>query len=404
MPRSTPSVQPDDLRWHVPSVQMDPADSPALARFLDHVDVVLSVHGYGRNGMFTTLLLGGADRPLADHLAGHLRAALPGYTVDRRPGCHPPAAAGPAPRQPGQPVAAVAACRSSCRPASACRDPTPTPRRGRRWSTAWWPPWSRPEAPDLPAARAVGRRTRSGRGGGRAGRSRAPNARAPAGSRPSSRGGERRGPPSPPSPRPRPPPWPPGRRQDGSGARRGRRSGWPGDGWPSRRPSRRATYGAPGPPPAPGARSAPRRGRGRRTGWRRGAGPWSSCSSCRSASPSASRPRRSTNADRRPALLVGGGQGHGFGLVDAHLDGLVPPGPGLGDGVRVEVVEVDACGQVLGVDGVEISHGPQSSEIAPILVAERPQTEQFRVQRPRSSWRVGATLGGAGGVGAAPRP
>ena len=74
-------VQPDDLRWHVPSVQMDPADSPALARFLDHVDVVLSVHGYGRDGMFTTLLLGGADRPLASHLAGHLRTALPGYTV-----------------------------------------------------------------------------------------------------------------------------------------------------------------------------------------------------------------------------------------------------------------------------------------------------------------------------------
>jgi len=73
--------QPDDLRWHVPSVRLDPADSPALARFLDHVDVVLSVHGYGRDGMFTTLLLGGGNRELADHVAGHLRAALPGYTI-----------------------------------------------------------------------------------------------------------------------------------------------------------------------------------------------------------------------------------------------------------------------------------------------------------------------------------
>ena len=72
--------QPDDLR-HIPSVQMDPAESPALERFLDHVDVVLSVHGYGRDGLFTTLLLGGGDRSLAGHVAGHLRAALPNYTV-----------------------------------------------------------------------------------------------------------------------------------------------------------------------------------------------------------------------------------------------------------------------------------------------------------------------------------
>ncbi len=75
-------VQPDDLRWHVPSVRMDPADSPALARFLGHVDVVLSVHGFGRDGLFTTLLLGGADRGLAGHVAGHLRRALPAYTVE----------------------------------------------------------------------------------------------------------------------------------------------------------------------------------------------------------------------------------------------------------------------------------------------------------------------------------
>jgi phage replication-related protein YjqB (UPF0714/DUF867 family) len=74
--------QPDDLRWHVPSVRMDPADSPALAGFLDHVDVVLSVHGYGREGWFTTLLLGGGDRALAAHVAQHLRAALPGYQIE----------------------------------------------------------------------------------------------------------------------------------------------------------------------------------------------------------------------------------------------------------------------------------------------------------------------------------
>ena len=75
-------VQPDDLRWHIPSVQMDPADSVALRTFLDHVDVVLSVHGYGRDGLFTTLLLGGGDRALAGHVATHLRATLPGYTIE----------------------------------------------------------------------------------------------------------------------------------------------------------------------------------------------------------------------------------------------------------------------------------------------------------------------------------
>jgi len=74
--------QPDDLRWHIPSVRMDPADSPALGRFLTHVDVVLSVHGYGRDGLFTTLLLGGGNRTVAAHVAGHLRDALPGYRVE----------------------------------------------------------------------------------------------------------------------------------------------------------------------------------------------------------------------------------------------------------------------------------------------------------------------------------
>jgi len=74
--------QPDDLRWHVPSVRLDPADSPALARFLDHVDVVLSVHGYGREGLFTTLLLGGGNRALAGQVASSLRTALPGYVVE----------------------------------------------------------------------------------------------------------------------------------------------------------------------------------------------------------------------------------------------------------------------------------------------------------------------------------
>jgi phage replication-related protein YjqB (UPF0714/DUF867 family) len=73
--------QPDGLRWHVPSIEVTPDESDSLGAFLDHVDVAVALHGYGREGMWTTLLLGGSHRELATHLAGHLRRALPGYEV-----------------------------------------------------------------------------------------------------------------------------------------------------------------------------------------------------------------------------------------------------------------------------------------------------------------------------------
>lgn len=68
--------QPPDLTWHVPSTKFDPAASPALAAFLDHVDTVVAVHGFGRVGLWTTLLVGGRNRTLAGRLAGALRGAL----------------------------------------------------------------------------------------------------------------------------------------------------------------------------------------------------------------------------------------------------------------------------------------------------------------------------------------
>jgi phage replication-related protein YjqB (UPF0714/DUF867 family) len=74
-------VQPADLRWHIPSTAVRPAESPALRRFLDHVDAVVAVHGFGRDGYWTSLLLGGRGRGLASHLAGCLRPALPDYEV-----------------------------------------------------------------------------------------------------------------------------------------------------------------------------------------------------------------------------------------------------------------------------------------------------------------------------------
>jgi len=89
--------QPEGFRWHVPSQLFDPAESRALAAFLEHVDVAVAVHGYGRAEHWTTLLLGGQNRPLATHVATHLRATLPEYEmvdeVDRIPaalrGLHP---------------------------------------------------------------------------------------------------------------------------------------------------------------------------------------------------------------------------------------------------------------------------------------------------------------------------
>ena len=74
-------IQPVGFRWHVPSRLIDPACSPALTEFLRHVDVAIAVHGFGRPTMFTTLLLGGGNRQLAEHVAGHLRPRLPDYVV-----------------------------------------------------------------------------------------------------------------------------------------------------------------------------------------------------------------------------------------------------------------------------------------------------------------------------------
>lgn len=75
-------TQPPELTWHIPSKLFDPARSPKLAGFLDHVDTVVTVHGYGRPDRLTTLLLGGRNRELAAHLAGRLQPALPEYTIE----------------------------------------------------------------------------------------------------------------------------------------------------------------------------------------------------------------------------------------------------------------------------------------------------------------------------------
>jgi phage replication-related protein YjqB (UPF0714/DUF867 family) len=70
---------PEGYPHHLPSALYNPAESAKLAEFLDHVEVAVSLHGYGRIGRSTELLAGGTNRALAAHLAHHLD--LPGYQV-----------------------------------------------------------------------------------------------------------------------------------------------------------------------------------------------------------------------------------------------------------------------------------------------------------------------------------
>lgn len=70
---------PDHYPHHLPSARYLAAQSPRLAEFLDHVEVAVSLHGYGRIGRSTQLLAGGRNRALADHLAEHVE--VPGYQV-----------------------------------------------------------------------------------------------------------------------------------------------------------------------------------------------------------------------------------------------------------------------------------------------------------------------------------
>jgi phage replication-related protein YjqB (UPF0714/DUF867 family) len=70
---------PDHYPHHLSSALYRSQESPRLAEFLDHVEVAVSLHGYGRIGRSTQLLAGGRNRSLADHLARHV--VVPGYQV-----------------------------------------------------------------------------------------------------------------------------------------------------------------------------------------------------------------------------------------------------------------------------------------------------------------------------------
>ena len=73
--------QPEGFRWHVPSHLHAPESSPALRSFLDHVETVISIHGYGRDGFWTRILVGGANREFATRCAVGLRSEIDGFEI-----------------------------------------------------------------------------------------------------------------------------------------------------------------------------------------------------------------------------------------------------------------------------------------------------------------------------------
>jgi len=74
-------VQPPDVRWHLPSHVVGASASPAMVAFLEHIDIAIAVHGYGRPDRRRDILLGGRNRDAAALLGAGLRARLPGWRV-----------------------------------------------------------------------------------------------------------------------------------------------------------------------------------------------------------------------------------------------------------------------------------------------------------------------------------
>jgi phage replication-related protein YjqB (UPF0714/DUF867 family) len=70
--------QPAERPLHLPSTRFSPDESPALATVLEHVDIVCTVHGYGREMDKQHLLLGGQNRDLAKAMGDRLVEHLPG--------------------------------------------------------------------------------------------------------------------------------------------------------------------------------------------------------------------------------------------------------------------------------------------------------------------------------------
>jgi phage replication-related protein YjqB (UPF0714/DUF867 family) len=74
-------IQDYPLREHLPSIEVNPHSSPVLAAFVAHVEIVIAIHGYGRDGLWTSVLVGGTNRALAGVVAQVLTPMLPRYSI-----------------------------------------------------------------------------------------------------------------------------------------------------------------------------------------------------------------------------------------------------------------------------------------------------------------------------------
>jgi phage replication-related protein YjqB (UPF0714/DUF867 family) len=92
--------QPAHLRWHVPSTLVDPSRSVLLRDFLRHVQVAVALHGYGRRGRPSDVLIGGGNRALAAVFAAHLRSRCPDLVAVDDLGAIPPTLRGLHPANP----------------------------------------------------------------------------------------------------------------------------------------------------------------------------------------------------------------------------------------------------------------------------------------------------------------
>ena len=104
---------PDRYPHHLSSALFTRQSPTRLAEFLDHVDVAVSLHGYGRIGRSTQLLAGGRNRALAAHLARHVE--LTGLSGRHRPRRDPARTARPAPATTRSTGCAAAAPSWNCR-------------------------------------------------------------------------------------------------------------------------------------------------------------------------------------------------------------------------------------------------------------------------------------------------
>ena len=74
-------VQPPEDQWHIPSHLIGRDPSPRLETFLEHVEVVVSLHGFGRPELWRSLLLGGRNRQVAEMVAIELIPRLRHYEI-----------------------------------------------------------------------------------------------------------------------------------------------------------------------------------------------------------------------------------------------------------------------------------------------------------------------------------